>query len=57
MFTDSLVACKLLENIEIVVIGSTAMLLTCVWGVMCPCMFEMFHNTRLDDEAAGEVMS
>ena len=57
VFTDSMVACKLLENIEVVVIGSTAMLLTCVWGVMCPCMFEMFVNTRLDDEAAGEVMS
>ena len=50
-----MVSCKLLENIEIVVTGSTAFLLAGVWGVMCPCMFEMFVNTRLDDEAAGEV--
>ena len=57
VFTDSMVSCKLLENIEIVVTGSTAFLLAGVWGVMCPCMFEMFVNTRLDDEAAGEVMS
>jgi hypothetical protein len=57
MFTDIMSARKILENIVIVAGGSTAFLLAGVWGVMCPCMFEMFVNPRLDDEAAGEVMS
>jgi len=48
---------EILKNIVIVAGGSTGFLLAGVWGVMCPCMFEMFVNTRLDDEAAGEVMS
>ena len=56
MFTDTMSIVQMLEDI-LVFQGSTTVLLGCVWDVMCPCMFEMFVNTRLDDEAAGEVMS
>ena len=41
---------NMLENIVIVVRVSTAMLLGCVWGVMCPCMFAIIVNMRPDDE-------
>ena len=48
---------EMLENIVIVVRVSTAMLLGCVWGVMCPCMLAIIVNTRPDDEESVQVMS
>ena len=57
MFPNTMFARKILENIVIVAGGSTTFLLAGVWGVMCPFIFEMFVNSRPDDEAAGEVMS
>ena len=47
----------MLENIVIVVRVSTAMLLGCVWGVMCPCMFAIIVNRAPDDEDSVEVIS
>ena len=47
---------KMLETIVILLQGSTAMLLGCVWGVMCPCMFEIIV-ARQDDEDSVQVMS
>jgi hypothetical protein len=47
---------KMIETIVILLQGSTAMLLGCVWGVMCPCMFEIIV-ARQDDEDSVQVMS
>ena len=48
---------KMLETIVILLQGSTAMLLGCVWGVMCPCMFGIIVTTSPDDEEVVQVMS
>ena len=48
---------SMLEDIVIVAQFSTAMLLGCVWGVMCPCMFGIIVNARPDDEEAVQVVS
>ena len=47
---------EMLENVVIVVRVSTAMLLGCVWGVMCPCMFAIIVSSP-DDEESVQVMS
>ena len=47
----------ILNMLENIVRVSTAMLLGCVWGVMCPCMFAIIVNTRPDDEESVQVMS
>ena len=54
-FTMSIV--NMLENIVMVSGVSTAMLLGFVWGVMCPCMFQIIVNTRPDDEESVQVVS
>jgi hypothetical protein len=57
MFTDTMSIVKMLEDILVVLQGSTTVLLGCVWGVMCPCMFGIFVNARPDDEESVQVMS
>ena len=57
MFTDTMSIVNMLEEIVILLQGSTAMLLGCVWGVMCPCMFGIIVNARPDDEEAVPVVS
>ena len=57
MFTDTMSIVKMLENIVLVLTGSTAILLVSVWGVMFPFMFDEFVNERPDDEEALQVMS
>ena len=56
MFTDTMSIVNMLEEIVILLQGSTAMLLGCVWGVMCPCMFGIIVNARPDDEEAVQVV-
>ena len=56
MFTDTMSIVKMCEDILVVLQGSTAMLLGCVWGVMCPSMFEIIV-ARQDDEDSVQVMS
>jgi hypothetical protein len=48
---------KMLEDTVMLFKFSTAMLLGCVWGVMCPCMFGIIVNARPDDEEAVPVVS
>jgi hypothetical protein len=57
MFTDTMSIVKMCEDILLVLQGSTAMLLGCVWGVMCPCMFGIIVTTSPDDEEAVQVLS
>jgi hypothetical protein len=57
MFTDTMSVVKMFEDIVSLISCSTAMLLGCVWGVMCPCMFGIIVNARPDDEEAVQVMS
>jgi hypothetical protein len=57
MFTDTMSVVKMFEDIVSLISWSTGMLLGCVWGVMCPCMFGIIVNARPDDEEAVQVMS
>ena len=57
MFTDTMSIVKMCEDILVVLQGSTAMLLGCVWVVMCPCVFGIIVNARPDDEDSVQVMS
>jgi hypothetical protein len=54
-FTMSIV--NMLYHVVMVSGASTGMLLVFVWGVMCPCMFQIIVNTRPDDEESVQVVS